>query len=73
MSLTLLAGLARLRLFLMVAGLAWLVGLDAPPWTRAVLVGLALAATAFDGLIDEQKLSRHYVRTKTPDDYRPAA
>ncbi|MDX3230592.1 hypothetical protein [Streptomyces sp. ME19-01-6] len=73
MPVTLLAGLARLRLFLMVAGLAWLVGLDAPLWTRVVLVALVLVALALDVVIDEHKPSRHYVRTKQPDDFKTAA
>lgn len=73
MPLTLLAGLARLRIALMIAGLCWFVDLDAPLATRILIAALALAALVLDGLIDEQKLSRHYVRTKGPGDYRPAA
>lgn len=73
MPLTLLAGLARLRIALMIAGLCWFVDLDAPLPTRILIAVLALAALVLDGAIDEQKLSRHYVRAKQPDDYRPAA
>lgn len=73
MPLTLLAGLARLRIALMIAGMSWLIGVVPPVWMRVGLGVLVLAALVLDGLIDEQKLSRHYVRTKGPDDYRPAA
>ena len=73
MPLTVLAGLARLRIALMIAGLSWLFGVVPPVWMRILLGVLVLAALVLDGLIDEQKLSRHYVRAKQPDDYRPAA
>lgn len=73
MPVTLLAGLARLRIALMIAGMAWLFGIVPPPPMRILLGVLVVAALVLDAVIDEQKLSRHYVRTKTPDDYRPAA
>ena len=73
MPLTVLAGLARLRIALMIAGLSWLFGVVPPVRMRILLGVLVLAALVLDGLIDEQKLSRHYVRAKQPDDYRPAA
>ncbi|MER7794863.1 hypothetical protein [Streptomyces sp. NPDC097640] len=73
MPLTLLAGLARLRIALMIAGLSWLFGVVPPMWMRIGLGALVLAALVLDGLIDEQKLSRHYVRTKGPGEYKTAA
>lgn len=73
MPITLFAGLARLRIALVIAGLSWLFGVVPPMWMRIGLGVLVLAALVLDAVIDEQKLSRHYVRTKQPDDYRPAA
>lgn len=73
MPMTFHAALARLRIALMIAGLSWFVGLDAPLPMRAAIGGLVLAALALDGLIDEQTVRREWVRTKQPDDYRPAA
>ncbi|MCQ8831790.1 hypothetical protein [Streptomyces malaysiensis] len=73
MSLTVLAGLARLRIALMIAGLSWLFGVVPPLWMRLGLGLLVLVALVLDGLIDEDKISRHYVRTKGPDDYKTAA
>ncbi|WP_445520467.1 hypothetical protein [Streptomyces sp. NEAU-174] len=70
---TVLAGLARLRIALMIAGLSWLFGVVPPVWMRVGLGLLVLAALVLDGLIDEDKITRHYVRTKGPDDYKTAA
>ncbi|MFJ4637572.1 hypothetical protein ACIP69_18350 [Streptomyces hygroscopicus] len=70
---TVLAGLARLRIALMIAGLSWLFGVVPSVWMRVGLGVLVLAALVLDALIDEDKISRHYVRTKTPDDYKTAA
>ncbi|MFF6847109.1 hypothetical protein [Streptomyces antimycoticus] len=70
---TLLAGLARLRIALMIAGLSWLFGVAPPMWMRIGLGVLVLAALVLDAVIDEDKISRHYVRTKTPDGYKTAA
>jgi hypothetical protein len=52
----------RARVALLVAGLAWLVGLDAPPLTRVVVGVLVLAAIAADGWVDEQR-ARHATKT----------
>ena len=73
MPLTLLAGLARLRIALMIAGLSWLFGVTPSLWMRVGLGVLVLAALVLDGVIDEQKLSRHFVRAKQPDDFKTAA
>ncbi|MEU7240298.1 hypothetical protein [Streptomyces sparsogenes] len=73
MPLTLLAGLARLRIALMIAGLSWLFGVVPPVWMRILLGVLVLAALVLDGLIDEQTVRRNWVRTKGPDDYKTAA
>ncbi|MGW7597250.1 hypothetical protein [Streptomyces antimycoticus] len=70
---TLLAGLARLRIALMIAGLSWLFGVVPPLSMRILLGGLVLAALVLDAVIDEDKIRRHYVRTKTPNDYKTAA
>ncbi|MEU1663595.1 hypothetical protein ABZ547_08265 [Streptomyces sparsogenes] len=73
MPLTLLAGLARLRIALMIAGLSWLFGVSPPVWMRVGLGVLVLGALVLDAVIDEDKITRHWVRTKTPDDYKTAA
>lgn len=73
MPLTLLAGLARLRIALMIAGLSWLFGVTPPMWMRIGLGALVLAALVLDAVIDQDKITRHYVRTKGLDGYRPAA
>ncbi|MFE6785169.1 hypothetical protein ACFVFF_23220 [Streptomyces sp. NPDC057680] len=54
-----LIGLTRARVFLVLAGLAWVVGLQVPLLTRLALVVLAGVAVAFDGFLDTQ-------RTRTP-------
>ncbi|WP_275558532.1 hypothetical protein [Streptomyces sp. 5-6(2022)] len=68
-----LAGLARLRIALMIAGLSWLFGVVPPVWMRVGLGLLVLAALVLDGLIDEQTVRRNWVRAKTPDEYNTAA
>lgn len=73
MPITLFAGLARLRIALMIAGMAWLFGIVPPPPMRILLAVLVVGALVLDVVIDGQKLSRHYVRTKQPDEYQPAA
>ena len=73
MPITVLAGLARLRITLMIAGLSWLFGVVPPVWMRVGLGVLVLAALVLDGVTDEDKLNRHYVRTKGPDEYKTAA
>lgn len=73
MPITLLAGLARLRIALMIAGLSWLFGIVPPVWMRILLGVLVLAALVLDAVIDEDKIRRYYVRTKQSDDYKTAA
>jgi hypothetical protein len=50
-----LIGLTRARVFLILAGLAWVVGLQVPLLTRLALVVLAGIAVAFDGFLDTQR------------------
>ncbi|MFG2328270.1 hypothetical protein ACGFMM_01455 [Streptomyces sp. NPDC048604] len=59
-----LIGLTRLRVFAIFAGLAWVVGLEAPVLTRLVIVGLAIVAVLFDGYLDEQRIG-HAAKTAT--------
>ncbi|MEE4419541.1 hypothetical protein [Streptomyces bugieae] len=70
MQLSLLIGLTRARVALLIAGLAWFVGLSVPPGLRIVIAVLVLAGIAGDGVVEEQ-------RTKTPTsstrDYDTAA
>lgn len=68
MSLTVLAGLARLRIALMIAGLSWLFGVTPPLSMRVLLAVIVLAALALDGLIDERRIEQTTVRIKTADD-----
>jgi len=56
----LLIGLTRARVALLVAGLAWFLGFNPPLAVRIVIGILAVAAIAFDGLVDDQR-----VRTAT--------
>ncbi|MFF9631756.1 hypothetical protein [Streptomyces fradiae] len=61
MSADLLIGLTKARIALIIAGLAWTVGL-VPAWpTRAALAVLVLAALLFDAVVDE-----HTSRAKPP-------
>ncbi|MGW1492585.1 hypothetical protein [Streptomyces sp. NPDC002402] len=72
MNIGLLIGLTRLRVALLVAGLAWFVGL-APSFPARLAIGaLVLVALVFDGLLDEQRISRN-TKTPTHDRYQPAA
>ncbi|GES27900.1 hypothetical protein AB0G60_02740 [Streptomyces angustmyceticus] len=59
MQLGLLIGLTRARVALLIAGLAWFVGLDAPIGIRTLIALLILAGIAADGLVEDQ-------RTKIP-------
>lgn len=75
MPITVLVAFGRARVALMVAGLAWLVGLDAGWPARLILAGLVIAATAFDALVsDHTGVALH--KLKVPpgrDNYRPTA
>ncbi|SHL74901.1 hypothetical protein [Streptomyces yunnanensis] len=71
MRLGILIGLTRARVALMIAGLAWFMGLSAPVGIRILIAGLVLAGIAGDGAVEDH-------RTKTPtttstSDYRTAA
>ena len=59
MQLGLLIGLTRLRVALMIAGLAFFMGLTVPLGIRVLLLALIVAAVVFDGAVEDQ-------RTKTP-------
>lgn len=61
MSADLLIALTKARIALIIAGLAWTVGL-VPAWpTRIALAVLVLAALLFDAVVDEQ-----HARAKPP-------
>ena len=49
----------RARVALLVAGLAWLVGLVPPAGTRTAVVVLVFVAIAADGWVDEQRIRRN--------------
>lgn len=71
MQLGLLIGLTRLRVALMIAGLAFFMGLTAPLGIRVLILALIVAAVVFDGAVEDQ-------RTKIPSprpsrDYDTAA
>jgi hypothetical protein len=59
-----LIGLTRIRLGLIFAGLAGLIGIDVPFWMRLQLVLLFLVATALDGYVEKVRLS-HPTKTTT--------
>lgn len=56
MNISLLIGATRARLALLIAGLAWFVGLEVPAPLRIVIAGLVVAALVFDGAIDEGRI-----------------
>ncbi|WP_330172998.1 hypothetical protein OG875_04965 [Streptomyces sp. NBC_01498] len=64
MNIGLLIGLTRARVALLIAGLAWFVGLTPDLHVRIGIAVLVLVALAFDGLVDEQRISQ----TKTTAD-----
>ncbi|UNZ20607.1 hypothetical protein [Streptomyces sp. 891-h] len=56
MNISVLIAATRARLALLIAGLAWFVGLDAPAPVRIAIAGLVLAALVFDGAVDEGRV-----------------
>ena len=56
MNISLLIAATRARLCLLVAGLAWFVGLEVPAPVRIVIAGLVLVALVFDGAVDEGRV-----------------
>lgn len=72
MNIGLLIGLTRLRVALLIAGLAWFAGLAPTLPARCAIGVLVLAALVFDGLLDEQRISRN-TKTTPNDHYRTAA
>ncbi|MFF7023030.1 hypothetical protein ACFY97_18755 [Streptomyces klenkii] len=75
MSLTWQISLGRARVALLVAGLAWIAGIQPPWYVRIGLLGLVLAALVLDGAITDRTLADAVVNAKPPpnNDYRPAA
>lgn len=70
MSLAWQAALGKLRVVVLIAGLAWLAGLT-PPWpARAAIAVLVVAALVIDGVIDDQRITRHLVDTRPPIHHR---
>lgn len=59
-----LIGLTRLRLLLILAGLAFFAGVQVPVGSRVLIGLLALVAVVFDGYLDEQRIA-HSTRTTT--------
>ncbi|WP_144385741.1 hypothetical protein [Streptomyces sp. SAJ15] len=66
MSLAFQIALGRARVAVMVAGLAWFVGLDPPWWLRLMIAALVVASLIFDGAIDDQRITRAVLDTKPP-------
>ena len=67
MNVSLLIAATRARVALLIAGLAWFVGLEAPAPLRIVIAGLVLVALVFDGAVDEGRVrteaaSKHHNR-----------
>ncbi|MEU1778125.1 hypothetical protein ABZ545_01405 [Streptomyces abikoensis] len=75
MSIALQVGLGRARVALLVAGLAWLLGIQVDVALRAVIGALVVAALCLDGMVDDRTIADAIVTAKPPphDDYRPAA
>jgi hypothetical protein len=67
-----LIGLTRLRLLFIFAGLAWFAGLQIPAGARILVGILALAAVAFDGVLDDQRI-RTTTQTATIPPQRTSA
>lgn len=67
MNVSLLIAATRARLCLLIAGLAWFVGLEVPAPLRIVIAALVAAALIFDGAIDEGRIrtTPHRDRTTT--------
>lgn len=75
MSIALHIGLGRLRIALLIAGLAWFAGITPGLIVRVALAGLVVCALVFDGVIDDHRIARAAVgATKAPpNDYHTAA
>lgn len=67
----LLLGLTRARVALLIAGLAWFVGLDAPIGVRVLIALLILAGITADGVVEEQRTK--IPAPRPPRDYDTAA
>lgn len=71
MNFGLLIGLTRARVALLIAGLAWFVGLDASLAVRVGIAALVVIGVAGDGWVDEQRIRHRHEqpatdRTRTP-------
>lgn len=73
MNIGFLIGLTRARVAMIVAGLAWFIGLDATLTTRLLIGALVLVALFFDGVLDEQRIARHAAKAPPASHYHPAA
>ncbi|MFD8545633.1 hypothetical protein [Streptomyces sp. NPDC059649] len=71
MQLSLLIGLTRARVALLIAGLAWFMGLSVPPGIRVVIAVLILAGIAADGVVEDQRTKTS--TTTASRDYDTAA
>ena len=56
MNISLLIAATRARVALLIAGLAWFVGLQVPAPVRIVIAGLVIVALVFDGAVDEGRV-----------------
>lgn len=65
MNFGLLIGLTRARVALLIAGLAWFVGLDAPLAVRVLIAVLVIAGVTGDGWVDEQRIRHRPNRSAT--------
>lgn len=70
--LALLTSLTRVRVAMVIAGLAWFVGINTSVLIRLVLGVLIAIAVAFDAVIEDQRTTRHPSAKPEPG-YRPAA
>lgn len=68
MNIPVLIAATRARVALLIAGLAWFVGLDVPAPVRLLIAALVLVALAFDGAVGEGNLRSETVsaRRTTP-------
>ncbi|MET7795676.1 hypothetical protein [Streptomyces decoyicus] len=71
MQLGLLIGFTRFRVALLIAGLAWFAGLDAPTGLRILIAVLVLAGIAGDGVVEDRRIK--VPAPRPPRDYDTAA
>ena len=56
MNIPVLIAATRARVALLIAGLAWFVGLEVPAPVRMLIAVLVLVALAFDGVVDQGRV-----------------